>query len=205
MFKQTGHQLAQHDLQIREVCHQEQRERAAVLLVRNCGSREQRREEKHQRQLEHREHQVQDAAEPRHHPQLAHVLPAHERLPGCPHQDEEKAAERCSPKVITQRPGGSQNLPGYDGSGKQGQTSSVGYRKKGGIITLPMRCFVRVQERILQRQVYQMPDFRTNTTPFSMVEAPVTPLGFFPVDTRRRYLCSRPIAAPGSSCWCDVH
>ena len=55
------------------VGHEQQSERPAVLLVRDRGRGEQRREEEHQGQLEHGEHPVEDAAEPRQHPELADV------------------------------------------------------------------------------------------------------------------------------------
>ena len=126
MFKSPATSFPSTISRSREIGHQEQCEGSPVFLVGNCGRREQRREEEHQRQLEHREHQVEDAAEPGHDSQLAHILPAHDRLPGGPQQDEQKAGKGRSPKVIAQRPRGRQNLAGDDRSGKQGQASNVG-------------------------------------------------------------------------------
>ena len=107
--------------------------------------------------------QVQHAAEPGHHSEFAHVLPPHERLPGSPRQDEKKAAKRRPPEVISQRPRGSEQLPGNDGSGKQGEASQVGNRKRAGLLRFEMRDFVRISPIILQRRVYQMTDLPTNS------------------------------------------
>ena len=119
--QQRGEELAEDDLQVAQVGHQQQDERPPVLLVGDRRGREQRGEEQDQGQLEEGEHPVEDAAEPGDHAELVDVAPADQRLPGRPHQDEQDPDVRRPHDVEPDRPGGGQHLPGDDRASEQGK------------------------------------------------------------------------------------
>ncbi len=118
-LQEAGRELADNDLEVTEIGHEQQNERASILFVRDGGCGAQGSKEQQQRELEHRHQEVQNAPKAGEGSKFMHLPPADQRLPGGPHQNEHAGGKRRANDVKPQRSGRRQHLARDDGSGEQ--------------------------------------------------------------------------------------
>jgi hypothetical protein len=133
--QQARQQFSEHQFAVAQVGHQEQNQCLPVFFLGDPAGGKQRREERHERQLNHRKKLEQQAAKARHVSQVADLLPSKRRLPRRVHQNKQGADVACPEHEMPRVARRGQNFSTENRAGEQDVVPS----SKNGAETIDCR------------------------------------------------------------------